>query len=403
MRITGPPLHEAQQIVQEAPHRFKVLAAGRRWGKDFLGVSESLKTAVQGGRAWWICPTFPLGMIGWRVFKSLAFQIMIARVREADKMIEFPNGGWAQVKSADDPDSLRGEGLDLAVINEAAFIKKFEETWAMALRPALSDRQGDAIFLSTPFGYNHFFDLFKKADGDPSALGFAGGNGEWGAWRYPTIYNPYIRPEEVEAAKETLPGLVFRQEYMAEFVQLAGALVRRLWITDNLIDEAPKGRYIRAWDLAASLKTTADFTCGTKMAFIDGDLIIADVVHGRWEWPQAIKVIGQTARMDTNAVRQGIEIAGIQRAMLDLLHNEPSLVGIPFTGIKSKGDKLTRFMPFVARAEQGKVKFVRGAWNQKAIDEVCAFPSGTHDDIPDSMGLGCQMLPMVTRPLVTLI
>lgn len=349
---------------------------------------EALKTAVEGGKAWWIGPSYPMASIGWRTMKELARQIPQAMIKEGEKMIEFPGGGFEQVRSADNPDSLRGEGLDLVIIDEAAHILRFDETWAQALRPALSDREGRALMISTPKGYNSFWELFKDAESKE----------DWAAFQFPTSDNPYIRPEEIEAAREMLPALVFRQEYLAEFIQLAGALIKREWL--EVIEEVPAGRYVRGWDLAASTKTSADFTAGTKMAFVDGNLIIADLVHGRWEWPEALKVISQTARDDGPGVRQGIETVGVQKGMLDLLLREPMLAGIALQGVPVQKDKLTRFTPFIARAEQGKVKIVRGAWNKTLIDAACAFPEAQHDDIADSISICCQMLPMVQGPLI---
>jgi len=355
-----------------------------------LGVVETLRTAATGGKSWWVALSFPVASIGWRLMKQLARQIPQAQIREGEKMIAFP-GGFQQVKSADNPDSLRGEGLDLVVIDEMAHMKNWDEVWKQVLRPALSDRRGRGLFITTPKGHNHAYDLFQEAEGKK----------DWAAFRFPSWDNPFLDPQEIEDARQDLPDLIFRQEYGAEFVQLAGALIKREWL--EIIEEAPPGRYVRGWDLAASTKTSADFTAGAKMAFIEGDLVIADLVHGRWEWPDALKTISTTARQDGPGVRQGIETVGMQRGMLDMLLREPMLAGIALSGVPVQKDKLTRFTPFIARAEQGKVKLVRGPWNKMLIDAACSFPEATHDDIPDSISLCCQMLPMVQGPLITVI
>ena len=145
---------------------------------------------------------------------NLAYQIPGALPIKTTRTIHYPGGGWVHVKSAEEPKGLRGEGLDLVIIDEAAHIPKFDEAWQQALRPALSDRKGKAIFISTPKGYNHFWELYKNA----------GLEDDWAAFQHPTWDNPFIDPEEIEAAKKLLPSLIFRQEYGAEFVQLAGAL-----------------------------------------------------------------------------------------------------------------------------------------------------------------------------------
>jgi predicted phage terminase large subunit-like protein len=370
--------------VWDGDTRFAVLAAGRRFGKSRLGALRCVYGALQGRRSWWIWPTYANGSIGWRMLKQLALQIPGAEVREVERMVTLPTGGWAQIKSADKPDSLRGEGLDDAIVDEAAHIRKFNEVWEQALRPALSDRQGRALFISTPKGHNDFHELYKRGES---------GSDEWASFRFPTRANPFINKDEIAAAKADLPALVFRQEYLAEFVQLAGALFRREWF-NNVVDVAPPVRaWVRFWDLAASTKTTADFTAGGKVGLTeDGTLVIGDMVRGRWEWPQALKIISSTARSDGSAVRQGIEDVGVQKGMYQMLAAEPALAGIAFQPVRVQRDKITRASPWLARAEQGKVILVRGAWNGPFLDEVCAFPETTHDDQVDAISGGVGML-----------
>ncbi len=204
--VTLPRLHPSQRLVRDSSARFKVLACGRRWGKTLLGVALCVESAARGGRAWWIAPTFPVASIGWRAIRYLAKQIPGSQIREVERIVTLPGGGWIQVKSSDNPDSLRGEGLDLAVFDECAF--QVEEAWIEAVRPALSDRQGKALFISTPQGRNWFWRLWARGQaGDP----------EWESWTFPTADNPYIDAAEIEAARAGLPERVFAQEYEADF------------------------------------------------------------------------------------------------------------------------------------------------------------------------------------------
>ncbi len=124
----------------------------------------------------------------------------------------------------------------------------------------------------------------------------------------------------------------------------------------------------------------------------DGTLIIADVARGRWEWPDALRNIGQVARMDGRSVHQGIEDVGVQKGMYQLLMREPSLVGLTIRPVKVDTDKITRTNPWLARAEQGKVVLVRGNWNAAWLDEVLAFPESVHDDQVDGTSGAVQML-----------
>lgn len=100
------------------------MAAGRRWGKSSIAVTLCLRTALEGGRTWWVGPTFPLAQIGWRILKRFSRQIPGVEIREADRLVILPGRGEVQVKSADNPDSLRGAGLDGVVIDEAAYVKE---------------------------------------------------------------------------------------------------------------------------------------------------------------------------------------------------------------------------------------------------------------------------------------
>lgn len=215
IQINANP-HPGQREVHTHPARFKVLACGRRWGKTRLGVNECLDVAAHGGRAWWVAPTYKMSEVGWRPLRQMASRIG-AEVRRSDRQVILPGGGEVTVRSADNPDTLRGEGLDYVVIDECAFTP--EEVWGEALRPALADRQGRAMFISTPTGRNWFWRMFQRGLGDDL---------EWKSWAFPTIANPYIQPKEIEAARESLPELTFRQEFLAEFLEGEGTVFRNI-------------------------------------------------------------------------------------------------------------------------------------------------------------------------------
>lgn len=382
LTIVPPRLHEGQRQVWHDPARFKVVCAGRRWGKSRTGGLKCIWSALQGERWWWVWPNFPNSEVGWRIIKRLGMQVPGADKREVTRLLTFPGGGWVQIKSADKPESLRSEGLDGVIVDEAAHTRKFLEVWEQSLRPALSDRLGDAWFISTPAGYNDFYELYRMGED---------GADDWASFRFPTWANPFIDADEIEAARQDLPDLVFRQEYGAEFVQLAGALFQREWF--EILEQEPSARYVRFWDLAASTKEHADYTVGAKVGMLDdGTIAIADVVRGRWDWPKALKIISQTARSDGWAVQQGIEDVGVQKGMYQMLLAEPKLADLSFIPVRVTKDKLTRANPWLARAEQGKVVLVQGAWNRAWLDEICAFPEVNHDDQVDAVSGAVQMI-----------
>lgn len=207
--------HEGQSTVHQHSARFKVLAAGRRWGKTRLGVNECLDVAAQGGRAWWVAPSYKMSEVGWRPLLRLGGK-MQAEIRRVDRQVILPGGGWVQVRSADNPDSLRGEGLDYVVMDECAFTR--EEAWQEALRPSLSDRRGSALFISTPKGHNWFWQMWTRGQDKQQS--------DWQSWQFPTRNNPHIDAEEIEDARTSLPQRIFAQEYNAEFIEDAGGVFR---------------------------------------------------------------------------------------------------------------------------------------------------------------------------------
>lgn len=210
------PLHEAQQAIYDNPSRFRVVACGRRFGKTELGRRESVEVAVHGGYVWWVSPTYPMAQDVWQQLSTETRDIRID-LNKSEHEIRFEGGGRLRVLSGDNPDRLRGAGLDFLVIDEAAFCN--EMVWQV-LRPALADpgKQGRALFLSTPRGRNWFWRLY--ADGLDSL------KEEWASWRMPSYKNPFFLPSETEAARRDMPQRMFTQEIEAEFLEDYGTVFR---------------------------------------------------------------------------------------------------------------------------------------------------------------------------------
>lgn len=255
VEFTG--LHEGQRVVASSKARFGVLCAGRRFGKTTLAVTLALSRAVAGQRVWWVAPTYKLGNVGWRLMREWAGRIPGSEMRVVEKRFEFPGGGFLEVRTAGAPGLLRGEGLDFVVFDECA--QAPEESWTAELRPSLSDRKGGALFISTPRGRaNWFHGLYQHAmrtDTD-----------EWQAWKFPSVSNPRMEPEEIQLAKDSLPAQVFDQEYMAEFLD-AGTVVFRAEDVQLVRDRATgladpvRGRqYLTAWDIGRRGDPTVGIT-----------------------------------------------------------------------------------------------------------------------------------------------
>jgi len=167
---------------------------------------------------------------------------LVDSINRSELRITFINGSELWFKSADNPDALRGRGIDFLVIDEAATVKR--EAWENALRPSLSDTSGKAVFISTPKGHNWFFELWTRGN-DPEYPNYQ-------SWSHPTEANPYIPKTEIEEARHTLPDNVFRQEYMAEFLENVGSVFRgvKTCVKGDFEEAKPNEQYVMGADLA---------------------------------------------------------------------------------------------------------------------------------------------------------
>jgi hypothetical protein len=208
------PLSLAQKNIVEAPQRFKVVVAGRRFGKTHLSIRELCYHARNPDKEiWYVAPTYRQAkMITWKKLRKKLVQLKWAqKINETELSILLKNGSTISLKGADNYDSLRGIGLDYLVIDEFADIDP--EAWYETLRPTLADKQGGALFIGTPKGLNWAHDLYTQALDYPD---------EWISFQYTTIEGGNVALEEIEAARRTLDERTFRQEFMASFETFSG-------------------------------------------------------------------------------------------------------------------------------------------------------------------------------------
>jgi hypothetical protein len=208
-------LRWAQGQVFEDRSRFRVLVAGRRFGKSYLSCVELLRGAIENpGQTYFYCaPTYRMAKdIAWKVLKRLVPKPWIKSKNETDLKIELVNGSMIELKGTENAMALRGRSLSGVVLDEAAFMDS--EVWFEVIRPALADKQGWALFISTPDGTaSWFYELWQYADS---------GDDDWERWCYTTIEGGNVPAEEVEAARAQLDARTFRQEFEASFENLSG-------------------------------------------------------------------------------------------------------------------------------------------------------------------------------------
>ena len=212
--------HPAQRQIIAAATRFNVICAGRRIGKTKLALIRSVPCLVGRRRpVAYFAPTYKMMSEFWREAVRL-YRPAIVEIRKDEHYFALAGGGSFQMWSLDAPDTVRGRKYALALVDEAARIRNFETAWTEVIRPTLTDYAGEADFYSTPKGLNFFHTLYTRGC-DPLSP-------DWSAFHFPTSANPFIDPAEIEAARQELPDLVFRQEYLAEFILGAGAVFRNI-------------------------------------------------------------------------------------------------------------------------------------------------------------------------------
>src|SRR5580700_2521651 len=223
-----------------SPGRFRVLAAGRRFGKTYLALTELCRAAWGTNRlAWYVAPTYRQAKrIAWKPLKQMTKEYWTSKPNETDLSIELIGGGTIALRGADNYDSLRGDGLDFVVLDEYASMAP--EAWSEVLRPALSDRLGRALFIGTPKGFNHFHDLYQNAQAQA----------QWQAFRYTTAEGGNVPAEEIESASSELDERTYRQEFQASFENLSHGVVYYAFSrSDNLRAARWRGGETLYWSL----------------------------------------------------------------------------------------------------------------------------------------------------------
>ena len=222
MKLSAP-----QKTVAEHPARFKVLVTGRRFGKTTLAIRQLCYFARNPEKlCWYVAPSYRQAkQTGWLQIKKVLNDLnWIRKINEAELTIFLRNGSRICLRGADNPQSLRGVGLDYLVIDEAADIDEY--AWNEVLRPTLSDTGGHVFFTGTPRGLNWFHDLYQQGQKTT--------DDSWQSWQFTTIDGGWVPDAEIEQAKKDLDAKTFRQEYEATFETYSGIIYYGFDIKHNV-------------------------------------------------------------------------------------------------------------------------------------------------------------------------
>lgn len=225
-------LTQAQSNIASDTHRFRVVNCGRRFGKTTLAVLEMVAKAVYGNDRMicYIAPTYQQARdIAWQELKKIA-QPAINKVNESrlEITLNTTQGGTSTIRLQgwESIETLRGQKFHFVVVDEIASMRNWHANWQEVIRPTLTDYKGEALFISTPKGFNHFYDLFNLENKDH----------DYKSFHFTTYDNTHIPVEEIEKAKLELTEDRFAQEYLADFRKTEGLVYKEFDRTRHLFD-----------------------------------------------------------------------------------------------------------------------------------------------------------------------
>ena len=377
-----------QTKVFEDPTRFKVVAAGRRTGKSRLAAWMLIINALQSdrGHVFYVAPTQGQARdIMWQTLLELGHDV-ITGSHINNLQLKLVNGATITLKGADRPETMRGVSLKFLVMDEYADMKP--DVWEQVLRPALADQKGHAMFIGTPMGRNHFYELYKYAE--------MGDDETYSGWHFTSYDNPLLDPDEINIAKKSMSSYAFRQEFMASFEAVGSEMFKEDWVHYGEASEA--GDYYIAIDLAGfeevgKKRTKSSKLDETAISIVkvgdNGDWFIDNIVYGRWTLDETAMKIFQAVR-DYQPISVGIERGIAKQAVMSPLMDLQRKYGKYFRveelthGNKKKTDRI--MWALQGRFENGVISLNKGEWNARFLDQLFQFPDPlTHDDLVDSL------------------
>lgn len=225
-------LHKTQALIAKDNHRFRVINCGRRWGKTTLSIEEIKGKALsKPSRIAYIAPTYAQARdIAWQMLvkelKPIIKKINETRL-ELEVMTKDGETSFILLRGWESIETLRGQKYDLIVIDEIASMRNFWGNWQEVVRPTLTDTKGEAIFISTPKGFNHFYDLFNLESKDE----------DYKSYHFTSYDNPFIPKEEIDKARKEMTEDRFSQEYLADFRKTEGLVYKEFDRDRHLFEE----------------------------------------------------------------------------------------------------------------------------------------------------------------------
>ena len=386
MEITLYTPHKNQEKIHQSilndPYKYYVLNIGRQFGKSLLAINQILFWGIKrpNSKIAWISPIYKQAKKVFDDIDSAIYKTPICAERnKADLNFKLLTGSTIQFFSAERYDNIRGFTFDYLVCDEFAFID--EKAWTEVLRATVLVHGKKVLLISTPKGKNHFYQLHQ----------LDGINPQYKSFKMTSYDNPIIKPSEIDDARITLPDHVFRQEYLAEFIDGGASLFPDLTINDQ---PEKTGRYFAGIDVGRA----EDYTVLT--IFNDkGQMVLCE----RWrqmQWSSIVKLVAEVLK--DYRPETYVEINSVGDAVYEMLQDE--LKGIiyiePFmTTSKSKQDMIEQMMVANQNKEftilsnpeiKKEFNLFTYEYNPKTRNVKYSAPSGFHDDIVMSTAIAFQ-------------
>lgn len=373
--------------------RFKIVAAGRRTGKSRLAAWMLIVNALQAdkGQVFYVAPTQGQARdIMWQTLLDLAHPVVVS-AHINNLQIKLVNGATISLKGADRPETMRGVSLKFLVMDEYADMKP--EVFEQILRPALADQKGGALFIGTPMGRNHFYDLYKYAELEDDV--------SYEAWHFTSYDNELLDSDEIDLAKKSMSSYAFRQEFMASFEARGSEMFKEEWVKFG--DKPDVGDYYISIDLAGfedvskkrSKNSRLDESAIAVVKVNEDGWFLENIIYGRWDLAETARKIFDVVR-DYRPISVGIERGISKQAVMSPLMDMMKQNGRFFVveelthGNRKKTDRI--MWALQGRFENGQITLGKGEWNSQFMDQLFQFPDVlTHDDLIDAFAYTDQL------------
>ena len=413
-------LHASQSEVHLDDHLYKVVAAGRRFGKSYLAAVElyiegakTHKIRSDGSEidlinevVYYVGPTFKQARENlWNVMMEMG-QGLIAGIRQNEGEIKLTNGRIIRFKGADDPDSLRGVGLSYVVMDEYAFMKP--SVWEYIILPALARAEGGAMFIGTPAGKNHFYQMWVSAmeGSDPSS---GKPSKHWTAFQFHSKDNPHLTDYAIESLLAATSEEAQAQELEASFEATGG----KVFTYDQfpIVECAAEGEFVLACDLAGfsapegrgKTKQVLDDHALAVVRVHDRGYHVERIYHGRWDVREcSVRIM--RAYKKFRCVKMGIEVGmaktAVEGFLQELMYQYNTYFEIHDLKHMNNAKEDRIKWALQGRADKGKITLESDQdlegdekWIGKFLGQAVDFPNKlAHDDLLDAVAYAIDQL-----------